>query len=306
MFTVTTIGALAADGDTLKVVVTIKPIHSLTTQLMQGLGEPRLLVDGTANPHNFALKPSAVRAINDADVLIRVSETLEPFTRKIAKALPSSVHLVTLEDASDLTLLDRRTSGTFRAADVHDGDAHTHNEDAHAGSKDGHIWLDPANAKAIVAHLVTVLSAHAPDRAEMIAANGRQLRARIDALDAEIVAATQPLKGKPFIVFHDALHYFEARFGLNAIGAITVGPQVQASAKRLAGLRDRIRVLGPVCVFSEPLLQPNLVAAVTEGTRARGGTLDPLGATLAPGADHYFMLMRNLTAGLKSCLDQPT
>jgi zinc transport system substrate-binding protein len=78
---------------------------------------------------------------------------------------------------------------------------------------------------------------------------------------------------------------------------------VQPSARRLTELRRNIRVLKAVCVFAEPLFQPNLVAAVTEGTEARSGTLDPAGTTLAPGADLYFALMRNLAAGLKSCLD---
>jgi len=81
---------------------------------------------------------------------------------------------------------------------------------------------------------------------------------------------------------------------------------VQPSAKRLTELRRKIRALKAVCVFAEPLFQPNLVAAVTEGTDARSGTLDPAGTTLAPGADLYFALMRNLVAGLKSCLDPST
>jgi zinc transport system substrate-binding protein len=294
--------AVAGQGqDDLKVVVTIKPIHSLVTQLMDGVGTPTLLIEGAATPHSFALKPSAIRAVNDADVFVRVSETLEPFTGKIVRALPDDVELVTLADAAGLKLLDRRTSSTFEADDEHG--AHAHADETGAGGKDGHIWLDPANAKVIVAHLAKVLQAHAPHAAERIDANASALIARIDALDAELAAKTKPLKGRPYIVFHDALHYFGARYGLDAIGAISVSPEVQPSAKRLTELRAKIRALGPVCVFAEPLFQPNLVAAVTEGTEARAGTLDPLGAMLAPGAEHYFLLMRNLAVGLRSCLE---
>jgi zinc transport system substrate-binding protein len=296
-------GALAgpAAADALKVVATIKPIHSLVTQLMEGIGTPTLLVEGAASPHTLSLKPSAVRAINEADVFVRVSEGLEPFTRKVVKALPATVRVVTLEETPGLKVLPVRASGTF--------EPHEHSADAHRESqagKDGHIWLDPDNAKAIVAYLAKVLSDRSPEDAARLEANALRLDARIDALAAEMEGATQGLKDRPFVVFHDAYQYFERRFGLDAVGSITVSPEVQPSAKRLTQLRRKIASLNAVCVFAEPLFQPNLVAAVTEGTNARSGTLDPEGATLEPGADLYDTLMRNLASDLKSCLARPS
>jgi zinc transport system substrate-binding protein len=292
--------AVAGKGD-LDVVVTIKPIHSLVTQLLDGVATPRLLVEGAATPHSFALKPSAVRALHGADVFVRVSESLEPFTGKLVRALPESVDVVTVADVAGLHLLDRRSSGTFEA----DDEAHHDDEHAHSENKDGHVWLDAANAKRVVKRLAQELAGHAPDAADRIKANAARLSERIDGLDAELKAETRPLAGRPFIVFHDALHYFEDRYGLDAIGSITVSPEVQPSAKRLTDLRKKIRALGAVCVFSEPMFQPRLVAAVTEGTEARSGTLDPLGAMLPAGGEHYFQLMRNLAADLKACLDPP-
>lgn len=300
--------AAAAEGD-LKVVATIKPIHSLLTELMQGVGTPTLLVEGAASPHSFALKPSGVRAIDAADVFVRVSETLEPFTGKVVRALPDGVRLVTLDEIPGVKLLDRRTGGAFEAhahgAPTAVTDAARDDGAAH-GSKDGHIWLDPDNAKAIVAYLAKVLAAAKPEAAGRLQANAQRLNARIDALAADLEAEMRPLRDKPFVVFHDAYQYFERRFGLDAVGAITVSPDVQPSAKRLTQLRRKIKSLEAVCVFAEPLFQPNLVAAVTEGTSARSGTLDPNGSLLVPGADLYFDLMRNMGAGLKACLDQPS
>jgi zinc transport system substrate-binding protein len=285
----------------LKVVVTIKPIHSLVTQLMEGIGTPALLVDGAASPHTFSLKPSGVRAIEAADVFIRVSETLEPFTRKIASALPESVHLVTLEEAPGLKLLNLRSSGTFEPHH-HSGDAHEEASEPGAGAKDGHIWLDPDNAKVIVSYLAQVLAERAPADAVRLKANAEKLDAKIDALTAEIAAETKPLAGRPFVVFHDAYQYFADRFDLDSVGSITVSPDRQPSAKRLSELRQKMRALHAVCLFAEPLFQPNLVAAVIEGTDVRTSTLDPEGALLAAGPDLYFELMRNLAAGFKSCL----
>ena len=296
--------APAADGE-LKVVATIKPIHSLLTELMEGVGAPTLLVEGAASPHAFALRPSGMRAINAADVLVRVSETLEPFTGKVVRALPDSVRLVTLAEAPGVKLLDRRWGGAFEAH-AHSSGKPTAVADAVHVNKDGHIWLDPDNAKAIVAYLAKVLAETKPEAAERLQANAQRLDARIDVLTAGLEAELRPLRDKPFIVFHDAYQYFERRFGLASVGAITVSPDVQPSAKRLNELRRKIRSLEAVCVFAEPLFQPNLVAAVTEGTSARSGTLDPNGSLLVPGANLYFDLMRNMGAGLKACLDQPS
>ena len=115
---------------------------------------------------------------------------------------------------------------------------------------DSHIWLDPDNAKVIGAHLAQVLSAHYPEHAAQFSANAARLAENIDALTAELETATRPLRDKPFIVFHDAYGYFDVRFGLDAVGSITISPDVQPSAKRLTELRQKIRALGAVSAFS--------------------------------------------------------
>ena len=283
-----------------KVVVTLKPIHSLVALVMAGVGTPHLIVDGSASPHTFTLKPSGAKAINEAEVFLRVSELLEPFTRKLAGSLPKTVKLVSLIAAPGLTVLPQRHGDTFEVHDDHDDAVAGHHEDA--GSKDGHIWLDPDNAKTIVAHVAKVLSDTYPADAEKYAANASGAVAKIDALTAELTTLLEPVKGKPFVVFHDSTQYFEKRFGLQAVGSITVTPDVQPSAKRLTAVRKKIAGLNAACVFAEPGFQPRLVDAVTEGTTARAATLDPEGVTLSPGADMYFELMRLMARNTKQCL----
>ena len=288
-------------AETIDVVVTIKPIHSLVSQVMQGVAEPMLLVDGSASPHSFSLKPSHIRAIDKAGVFIRVSERLEPFTGKIVRSLPAGVRLVTLAEAPGVRLLSRRTTGTF--------DGHGHEAEAKmdgGASSDSHIWLAPANARAIGLYVGGVLAERYPEHAARFKANAERLAAEIDVLTVELEKVTTPLRKQPFVVFHDAYQYFDDSFGLDAVGSITVSPDVQPSAKRLTELRQKIRSLGAVCVFAEPWFQPRLVAALTEGTQARSGTLDPEGTNLTSGPQLYFTLMRNLAAGLKACLAPAT
>lgn len=298
LFAAATPGAAAEDGA--EVVVTIKPIHSLVSRVIDGVGTPLLLVDGNASPHNFALRPSQVRASAKAAVFIRVSERLEPFTGKLVRALPESVAIVTLIDAPGVKLLKQRHNGTF--VGHADDDGHADDVTDKSGGADSHIWLDPDNAKAIGNYVAEVLSARFPAHAGRFKANAERLGADIDALSKDLTAETEPLRDKPFVVFHDAYQYFDRRFDLDAAGSITVSPDVQPSAKRLIELRQNIRDLKAVCVFAEPLFQAKLVAALTEDTNARAGTLDPEGLGLEPGPRLYFLLMRNLAAALKDCL----
>jgi zinc transport system substrate-binding protein len=306
-----TVLAAQARAET-QVMVTIKPVHALVARVMEGAGSPGLLVSGASSPHTFSMKPSHARALNAAKVFFRTSEQIEPFTRKVISSLPASVRVVTLADAKGVELLDKRTGDTFEAHahgegdaghDEHDGKADDDDHEAHHHPiRDGHVWLDPRNAKAMVDAISAALSEAEPASAATFEANAVGLKAEIDALETEIASALAPVKSTPFVVFHDAYQYFERRFGLNAVGSITVSPEVQPSAKRLSEIRDKIAKLGAVCVFAEPQFSEKLVNAVTEGTTAKSGTLDPEGATIAEGPKAYLKLMRGLAAGLKNCL----
>jgi zinc transport system substrate-binding protein len=300
------LGYSAAAAAEIAVVVTSKPIHSLVAGVMAGRGTPRVLVDGNASPHTYAMKPSDARAVHEARLLFRVSEALEPFTRKLAKSLPSSVALVTLEAAPGLTLLDRRRGGAFEAhghgkADKHHDHGH---DDEDAGGKDPHVWLDPDNARAMVDEIARALSKADPAGAAAFAANAATVKDGIAALAAEIARDLEPVKDRPFVVFHDATQYFERRFGLAAAGTLTVSPEVQPSAKRLKAIRAKIAKLDASCVFAEPQFKSTLVDTVVEGTSARTGTLDPEGGLLTAGPGLYGDLMRGLASSLRRCLDR--
>jgi zinc transport system substrate-binding protein len=298
------LGATANAADLPSVVVTVKPIHALVAGIMTGVGEPTLVVDGSASPHTFTLRPSVARAINSADVFIRVSEQLEPFTRKVTEALPKSVTLITLADqTTGVKLLQQRINGTFEPHEHEEHDDHAGHD--HEAQHDAHIWLDPTNAKVIVDVVSKALAAKYPAHAAVFQTNAATLTAKIDALTLEIEKDLAPVKDKPFIVFHDAYQYFEKRFSLAAAGSVTLSPDQQPSAKRLTAVRKKIGELGAVCVFAEPGFQPNLITAVTEGTKARAGMLDPEGITLTPGPDLYFELMRGLAKSALDCLSQP-
>jgi len=181
------------------------------------------------------------------------------------------------------------------------GDEHAGHGHAH-GDTDAHIWLDPANAKAMVAHIVDVLSEADPANAGTYRENGAEMTTRLDDLTAELSDTLAPVRDKPFLVFHDAYQYFEAAFDLNSVGAITLNPGVQPSAQRVREISEKIEEAGAACIFAEPQFEPKLVEVVTEGADARAGVLDPLGADISAGQNLYFQLMRQNARALADCL----
>jgi zinc transport system substrate-binding protein len=304
------VSAAAAQAESLNVVATIKPIHSIAAAVMSGVAEPKLLLDGTASPHTFSLKPSDAKALSAARVIFRVSDGLEPFMIKVARSLPKTVEVVTLEKVPGLTLHPMRTGGTFEDHDHGHGKGGKHKHEhghSHGDSKnatDGHLYLDPDNAALIAAHMADILGKAEPASAERFKTNAEAFQREISALKAELDDKMKPLAERPFIVFHDAYQYFERRFGLEAAGSVTVSPEVAPGARRLSALRRKIGELKAVCVFSEPQFEPRLVATITEKTNARRGVLDPLGVAITPGTAHYATLLRNLATDLSACLKE--
>ncbi|NOU05994.1 MAG: zinc ABC transporter solute-binding protein [Hyphomicrobiaceae bacterium] len=286
-----------------RVVVTIKPVHSLVAKVMGSTGTPALIVDGNASPHTYSLKPSDAKALTDAEIIFRVSERLEPFTAKIRN--PGS-RLVTLIEAKGVTTLKARAGGPFEkhidTANVGKSHAHDHDAPAKGASLDGHIWLDPANAKAMLDSIAAALSTKAPSNTATYKANADAAKQELDALSLEIAMTLKGLENKPYIVFHDAYQYFERRFGLTVAGSITADPDTPLSGKRLSDVRKKITSLGATCVFGEPNFDTKVITTVTEGTTAKTGTLDPEGASLKSGVDFYEALLRKLAADAKACL----
>lgn len=290
------------------VVVTIKPIHALISGVMKDIGKPTLLIKGGQSPHSYSLRPSDARALADAELVVWIGPELESFLVQPLHSLAPSAQKVELLRKPELIRLPQRRGGNW--TDGHDHSEHPDHHD-HADTVDTeirrsnnpHLWLDPHNAIDIVTLTTESLSELDPNNAATYRTNAHHLIQRLTALDRELAAQLKPLQSRPYLVFHDAYPYLEARYRLNPVGAISINPDRRTGAKRVAEIRATIESSGALCLFSEPQFRPQLVNALLDGTDARGGELDPLGADLPAGADSYFELMRALATALEGCLD---
>lgn len=291
------IAAAPVSAEPPRVVVSIKPLHSLVAAAMEGVGTPLLLVKTSADPHSYTLKPSEAQALSGAQLLIWAGPGVETFLEKPVAALAGKAKVLRLDRERSLKLMKARAGGLWEGEDEGHGHDHKHSE------IDGHVWLDPDNAAAIVRAAVRELSLLDKDNAAKYAANGDKALAALKALDADLRKQLAALKGKRFVVSHDQLQYIERRYGLAAAGSITISPDRPPSARRLYNIRSRILKDKVVCVFSEPQVPDSLVKTAIEGTKARTGLIDTDGGAGVPeGKDAYFTMMRNVGKALADCL----
>ncbi|MFL2549200.1 MAG: zinc ABC transporter substrate-binding protein [Gammaproteobacteria bacterium] len=278
-----------------EIVASVKPLHSLVSAVTQGAHTVSLLIEGSMSPHNFALKPSHAKLLNNAKVVFYIDNQLESALKRTVIGLPTSIRVVTVSKTKQLNLLPARSGGNWEE-DGHDHHHHDH------GSNDVHFWLEPSNAIQIVKGIVRELSIVYPKNINLYKKNAKNIIKEIKSTDLSIKSMLVPIKDKPYIVFHDAYQYFEKAYGLNAVGSIMLDPELPPSAKRIIQIRTKIKSTNASCVFKEPQFRAKIVNTVIEDTNAQVGTLDPLGADLASGPNMYLELLKSIASNLKTCL----
>ena len=299
----------------IKVVASIKPIHSLASYLMDGVGKPDLIVDGYASPHGFAMKPSHAKMLQNADLIFWIGEDLESFLEKPLNSIAKKAEKIELMEIKGLNKLEFRERNIFEGHDEHGHDEHKkedehkehgHKEDKHDdhhehahGEHDPHIWLDPMNAKVILKEMAEHLIENDQKNASTYKANLKKALKDLDKLTKKVKSELN--KDFKSIVFHDAYQYFEKRFDVNVLGAFTVNTDVLPGAEQLSEIREIIEHDKVSCVFSEPQFNPDIINAVAKDMNIKTGVLDPLGATLTPGKTLYFDLISNMSKSFKSC-----
>lgn len=287
-----------------QVVTDIAPVHSLVSQVMAGIGTPALLIDGSADPHSVALRPSQARTLEQAELVIWVGEGLEPW---LARAIDGLAQAETIElldlPVTQLRDFDGSSAEGEETPAAADPDASAHDGHGHAASgTDPHAWLSPDNARLWLGALAGELAARDPANADAYRANAEAAIVEVTQLDARISALLAPYAGSEVVTFHDAFGYFTQSYRIDVIGSLRAGDASAPSAAALAHLRDLVAEHDVSCVFSEPGASADLIAALDQEPGVGTGVLDATGTTLTPGPELYGDLMWSLATTMENCL----
>lgn len=296
------------------VVTSIKPLGFIAQAIAEDVTPVSVVLPDGASEHDYALRPSDVRRIKNADLLVWVGPEMEAFITRSASQLPVNKNL-------QLTELPAIRSKLVADSDTDDDHDHPNTDSvalesekshqtelsdshSHQGQYNMHIWLSPdialLSATAIHDRLIQLM----PEKKAKIDSNLRQFKASLSQADKQIQQQLSGVKDKRYFVFHDAYTYFEQHYGLSPLGHFTVNPEIQPGAQKLHEIRTQLTEHKAQCVFAEPQFRPAVIDAVSRGTGVHKGTLDPLGMDISLSKDSYVNFLSQLSSQYASCLNQ--
>ncbi|HOP16376.1 MAG TPA: SCO family protein [Gammaproteobacteria bacterium] len=265
-----------------RVVVSIKPLHSLLAGLMRGIADPVLLIDGSTVPWEFHPDSAQAEAIEKADILIWSGPELEPgLAAALAQARPHGREFEVL--ASELLkVLPARQDETKR---------------------DPFFWLDSRNMLILLDGFAELMIDIDPDRASAYERNWQRMAEALSVIDRVMEFGYRDVSGAPVFFYHDTHQYFEQAYAMHVAGSVVdVNGAESTDTARLLATHGRVLAVGASCVFTEKGLQEPYLDLLIDGTGAEVVELDSLGAGLPAGADLYVDLMRNNFSAISDCV----
>lgn len=300
------LSSTAANAEAVRVVTSIKPVHSLVSMILDGIAEPYLIVRGASSPHGHAMRPSDAQALAHADAVFWIGPDLETFLVKPLKTLSSKAKVVALmHDHPDESGHDDNHQHGTPDKQKHDHDKPKTGSHGHEhGDEDPHVWLSPIYAVEMLEHIADVMTEMIPAEAKRIAENrDRSIEELID-IEAEVRRLVSPMQGETIVVLHEAYDHFTEHFGLQDFIALTVTPEHKPTPGRISEVKKLIAELNARCVFAEPQYPSTFVTLLTEGSKAQPGVIDPLGASLLPGPGLYPELLRLMGFAIRGCYEE--
>ena len=276
-----------AENTPLKVIASIKPVHSLVAGIMQGVGQPELLLSSNQSPHHYSLRPSERLKLARADLIFWIGPNMESFMPRLLHSIDNKTQLVSLVDTEGLTLLP------VRLADHHHENQHT--------AIDAHVWMNTDNIEKMADEITRQLVSIDPANTRQYKNNNKILHKKIKTLRNELRLKLKD-KHSPFLTYHDGYQYFEQEFNLKNIGFISSGPELQPSAMHIQAMKKLIRRHSIQCIFYDAPSEPPIMTSLLTDSSARAIELDPTGIRLPAGKDTLWQIMRNLGENFQSCL----
>ncbi|MBT0729436.1 zinc ABC transporter substrate-binding protein ZnuA [Rosenbergiella nectarea] len=292
------------------VVTSIKPLGFIAAAIADGVTPVTVVLPDGASEHDYALRPSDVRRIKNADLLVWVGPEMESFITRSASQLAANKnlelsalpviqsHLVgKVEDDHDHSSSPTNTLQSVKSSDGEMSDSHSHR-----GTYNLHIWLSPDIALMSATAIHDRLVQSMPAQKTKLDSNLSKFKASLKDADEHIRQQLNAVKDKRYYVFHDAYTYFEQHYGLSPLGYFTVNPEIQPGAQKLNEIRTQLTEHKAQCVFAEPQFRPAVIDAVSRGTKVQKGTLDPLGSNISLSQDSYVKFLSQLSSQYVSCL----
>ncbi len=267
---------LILSAEKIKVVTTFLPIYAHTKSIAGELAEVRSLVESGGEPHDFQFKPSDIKKLSEADLIIMNGVGLESWLDKPLEKFKGGKKII-IDTSLGIDLLENPQVIELTAA--RNKEKHSHDDhgcEGHGDGKNPHIWLDPINAQKQAKNILNGLIQADPKNQVAYEANARRYFKELEKLDQEFKTQIESLKNKNLITFHDAFVYLAQRYQFKYIGCIEDFPSKSPSPQILKSTVDLIRKHQVKTVFVEAGYSQRSLQSIARESGAKIATLDTL------------------------------
>ena len=276
-----------------QVVVSIKPIHSIVAFLMEGIASPELLLQSNNSAHTFHLKPSQIRMIETADLVISIGDEFEIGLRRALKNLDES-------NRFEIISLGSLNVHKYRADKIYEK---VQQEDTQEDlTADMHLWLDLNNVKKIAQHINGLLIDINPANQDKYNMNLASLNSKLDILDIEIEKQMLPFSSDLYATYSDTIQYFEKKYNLGRPVIVTPYHEARLRINRTLASKNTINDLSISCLIYGTEVRKSQISVLSEGLKIKAHKIDILGQEFDEGPNQYFNLMKKISNQVASCL----
>ncbi|WP_340619867.1 zinc ABC transporter substrate-binding protein ZnuA [Xenorhabdus siamensis] len=285
------------------VVTSMRPLGFIAAAIADGVTDTQVLLPDGASPHDYALRPSDIRKLNQADLVVWIGPDMETFLAKPIEKIAQNKQLELANLPTIKPLLLKNSEGEHDSNESNQHEHETDHEHHHHGQYNMHIWLSPEIAQKAAQAIYSRLVELYPQQKQQLEVNLRKFNGQLVQTNKNITHILKPVLGQGYFVFHDAYGYFETHYQLSPLGVFTVNPEIQPGAQRLHYIRTQLVEQKAKCIFAEPQFRPAVIHAVAKGTNVRIGTLDPLGSDIVLNKDSYMKFITQLSEQYLGCLN---
>jgi len=259
----------------LNVVATLPILKEFAEQVGREHVQVTTLISGLESEHSYSPKPSDLKAIAQARLLLEIGLGLEVWVHGLVKNA-GNPGLRVITTSQGISVIRESESDQDSPGNPH-------------------IWLDPENAKVMTRHIAKGLIEADPDHKGEYQANLDLYLHRLDESEKDLQRRVAPLQDRRVVTYHPAWPYFARRFGFDIVDNIIRQVGAEPSAAHLTRLAHRMKSEKIKVIVSEPQLNPKVAQVLAGETGARIVVLSPLPGGMKGTETYLAMLAYNIT-----------
>ncbi len=267
------------------IIVSIKPIHSIVSNITQGITTPKLLITNNQSPHYFHLKPSQISLIRQADLIISVHTNIESGIAKLLSNIDIQRKLYVVENSQQ-----------------NNKDGHDEHDEHDEHDKDYHDWLNISAVQKFSIRLTNKLISIDANNRLIYQSNLLAFNKKLNILKKRIKEQLLPYQNTPIMTYSNAFKQFIQTNQLNAIATFVNNHEKLSSIKNILSGREVIRSKNVQCLISIIGVAPKKINSMIENFNIKHESIDIINLNYAQNNFYYSVLMQNIANKFEKCL----